>query len=490
MKSEFLIVAKELMEAERRPMSPRELVDLGLKRQLFSDNVSGKTPHQTMKSKLSVHIRRLRDASPFVRVSPGRFYLRHLLDGSKRPFEAKPIRPPKSMERVLAYETTSLDRLTNWQGLHTKWKRVTRALFSQQTPLYRPRFEIEQDDRYTQVLTYVLVSRGNALLAYRRGTYNRVDHFLQGSFCVGFGGHVIEADLDLFNAETLGVYECAARELTEELRLPKQDRERLMKREGLEIVGLINDDSSDVGRRHLAIVMKYEVSPSTDWSRPERGEKAITQLQWISADAPGRAWLWTFEYWSQLCLRQFAPQLIRARPAYRLIRKSPLRPPHLLCVIGPVGSGKTLATEVLREDFGYREINTGHVVAKLTNVPPVPKTQRQRFQKKAWEFISSPDGPRRLASELLKMVREKKSERVLIDGLRQSTTLRELRNLADDLKIGVIFVHTPADLAYSFYSERIVHGATMAEFLTARSAPVEAEVESLISISDAVLYNW
>ena len=73
MKSEFLIVAKELMEAERRPMSPRELVDLGLKRQLFSDNVAGKTPYQTMKSKLSVHIRRLREASPLCDQLPAGF---------------------------------------------------------------------------------------------------------------------------------------------------------------------------------------------------------------------------------------------------------------------------------------------------------------------------------------------------------------------------------------------------------------------------------
>ena len=57
MKSEFLIVAKRLMETERKSMSPRELVDLGHQRQLFSDNMAGKTPHQTMKAKLSVHIR-------------------------------------------------------------------------------------------------------------------------------------------------------------------------------------------------------------------------------------------------------------------------------------------------------------------------------------------------------------------------------------------------------------------------------------------------
>src|SRR5271170_4146592 len=103
MKSEFLIVAKRLMETEKKPLSPRHLVDLGHKRQLFSDNIAGKTPYQTMKSKLSVHIRRFGEASPFVRTGPGLFYLRALLSGGEAPFDARPIRPPKSREKVLAF---------------------------------------------------------------------------------------------------------------------------------------------------------------------------------------------------------------------------------------------------------------------------------------------------------------------------------------------------------------------------------------------------
>jgi hypothetical protein len=62
--------------------------------------------------------------------------------------------------------------------------------------------------------------------------------------------------------------------------------------------------------------------------------------------------------------------------------------------------------------------------------------------------------------------------------------------LAGDLRIGIVFVHTPPDLAYSFYADRIEQGASMDEFLSVRSAPVEAEVESMIAIADAVLYNW
>jgi hypothetical protein len=62
--------------------------------------------------------------------------------------------------------------------------------------------------------------------------------------------------------------------------------------------------------------------------------------------------------------------------------------------------------------------------------------------------------------------------------------------LAGDRRVGVIFVHTPADQAYSFYASRIAQGASMSDFLATRSTEVEDEVESLISSADAVLYNW
>lgn len=489
MKSEFLIVAKRLMETEKKPMSPRELVDLGQRCQLFSDNVAGKTPYQTMKSKLSVHIRRFGETSPFVRTAPGRFFLRSLLNGDEAPFDAKPIRPQASQEKVLAYRTSELNEISTWQGIQKTWRRPARKIFALQ-PYYIHRFDVEQNNDFTQILTYILVKRGDALLAYRRGTYSRVDKFLQGAFCVGFGGHVAEVDLDLFNIDTMGIYECAARELAEELQLPDLDTQRLRGREGLQVIGIINDDSSDVGRRHLAFVMQYEVSSDSRWDQPERGEKAITQLRWISEGQPGRVWLWDFEYWSQLCLREFAPRLALARPAYRLLRKRPLRPPHILLVIGAAGSGKTLATEVLKADFGYEEINSGKVIASLIGSPPIPETPRSEFQRKAWAFISSSDGPERLAKLLLEAAKALDAPRVLIDGIRQRATLDALRSMAVDTRIGIIFVHTPADQSYRFYSSRIAQGASVSDFLAARSAQVESEVESLILYADAVLYNW
>lgn len=164
MKSEFLVVAQALMEMEKRPMSARELVDLAHQRQLFSDNIAGETPHQTMKSKLSVHIRRFGEHSPFVRTQAGRFYLSSLLDGTVPPFPSKPFIPTQSQENVLVFRRDELDAITTWQGLQPKWRRASKRIFQGSSPAYLPRFEVEQDDQYTQVVTYVLVCRGASVL--------------------------------------------------------------------------------------------------------------------------------------------------------------------------------------------------------------------------------------------------------------------------------------------------------------------------------------
>ena len=151
--------------------------------------------------------------------------------------------------------------------------------------------------------------------------------------------------------------------------------------------------------------------------------RQLPNCRWIAADEPGRVGLWNFEYWSQLCLREFTSELTLARSAYRLIKRSLLKPPHILCVIGPVGSGKTVATEVLKSEFGYQEINTGRVVAELLDIPPVPQTPRREFQQKAWQFIHRSDGPVRLARSLAEIARNMNSGRLLVDGLRQKARL-------------------------------------------------------------------
>lgn len=487
MKSEFLIVARKLLEAEKRAMTAKELVDIALDRRLFTDKVAGRTPHQTMKAKLSVHIRTRGERSIFVRTRPGRFYLRHLLDGQQNIYVAPPLHPPKTGEKVLVFPSTWLDKHERFQGIKKVWRETTRKLLSTDVCQYMPRLEAEEDNDQKQVLTYIMVSRRHKLLAFKRGTYSRVEDFLRGCDCVGFGGHVAELDRTLFNSRDLGLTDNAVRELAEEITLPQKDIVRLRNRQGLRIVGLLNDDSSAVGRRHFAFVLKYEVSNDQSWKRPVRGEKSITRLRWVD---PASVSLWDFEYWSQLCLREYFPKYVRAHPAYLIRRRSPLKPPHVLCVLGALGSGKSETTKVLCKDFGYKEVNSGQVLAKLLRVPPVPQTGRDTFHKLAWEFINTQQGPRLLAEAMWQKVKALSSPRVLIDGIRQKATLQELRELAKPTRVGLLFVDTPSDVACKFYTKRAETPTSIHDFLKVREALVEQEVEQLIGISDAVLYNW
>jgi predicted NUDIX family phosphoesterase/adenylate kinase family enzyme len=485
--SEFLLVAQKLLEIEKRPMRPKELVKLAFDRQFFSDNIAGQTPWQTMKAKLSVHVRRLGERSVFVRTEPGKFYLRHLLDG-ETVYPAPPLVPPRTHERVLVFSTNELDPLMTFQGVTRHWQPLLKKITKTLLPHYQPRLTVEDDEKYTQILTYILVTKKGRVLAYRRGTYNRAAEFLRGSFCVGFGGHVVDSDPTLFSESPLGLADSAIRELSEELRLPDADVQRLKEGEGLEIIGALNDDSSPVGRRHLAFVMQYEVSDDPAWQKPERGEKSITQLQWLG-DTTSRPQLSRFEYWSQLCLREFAAKLSSAQAAFLIRQRARMKPPHLLCVVGEVGSGKSEATRVLTSEFGYREINSGRILADLMGIRPIPKTRREEFQRRAEKFINKTNGPQRLAKRLWSEAEKIDSDRILIDGLRHKSTLAELRSAANR-RVGVIFVETPHDVAFSFYRSRFARGCSIEEFVRVREAAVEREVRSLIDEADVVLYNW
>lgn len=441
-----------------------------------------------MKSKLSVHVRTNGEASPFVRTEPGRFYLRSLLEPGQEPYHAKPVQKPKSVEDVLVFSGDWLDNKRRFQGIKRSWKRIYKDLLRPTVCAYLNRRIAETINTHKQVLTYVMVTRKGQVLTYKRGNYNRVEDFLKGSECIGFGGHVSGSDLDLLSSEDMGVMECAIRELSEELELPALDIKRLRDQEGLKCVGVLNDDSSIVGQRHFAFVFQYEVSDDPAWDTPQRGEKSITQLRWLNPNSEIIP-IWHFEYWSQLCLREYFPDLCNATPAYRIHRRRPLQRPQLLCVLGTVGSGKSEVTKILCREHGYHEVNTGRLVAKLLGIPPVPQTPREEFQKKAWHFIQSSNAPQKLA-EAIWAYAQNSDKKLLVDGIRQKTTLDSLRSLAGNKNIGLVYVHTLPDLAYRFYKDREKNDCSIFNFLEVRNAPVEYDVEEMIGQADATLYNW
>ena len=390
-------------------MRPKELVELAFERQLFSDNIAGQTPAQTMKAKLSVHVRRLGDDSYFVRTEPGKFYLRHLLNG-ETVYPAPPLVPPRTHERVLTFSTNELDPLMTFQGVTRRWQPLLKKITKTLRPHYQPRLTVEDDKNYTQILTYILVTKKGRVLAYRRGTYNRAAEFLRGSFCVGiWWAHKIDSDPTLFSESPLGLADSAIRELSEELRLPDADVQRLKEGQALEIIGALNDDSSPVGRRHLAFVMRYEVSDDPGVAEAGAGRE-IDHATSVARRHDFTSTLISIRVLVSVVFARICRQ-IKQSPACFLIRqRARMRPPHLLCVVGEVGSGKSEATRVLTSEFGYHEINSGRVLAELIGIPPNSDTPREEFQRRAKQFIGKTNGPRRLARRL--RLRLKKSSQI------------------------------------------------------------------------------
>jgi len=348
----------------------------------------------------------------------------------------------------------------------------------------------ELDDLHKQMLVYILVRRPGQILAYRRGTFSLTDRMLVGRDCVGFGGHVNDTDADLFSDDLVGVNGAVARELLEELAMPDADREQLTLGRGFSIIGYLNDDSSDVGRRHFAVVVEYWVAKPEDWDLPIRGEESIAKIRWLPTES-GVSKAEHFEYWSQLVLRNFFPKMLRNEASFRVAKRRLLVPPHWLVVAGEVGSGKTEACKLLRDEFGYREVKTGLVMAQLLGLPPIPDTPREEFQRAASSFISAPLGVDRLV-EAIEVAAEDvgRSKRVLIDGVRHVATLDQLRDLDRSRKIGLLYIATPPDVAFEFYRTREAPGASIHDFLRVRDAPGEEEVQDLLARADAVIDNW
>ncbi len=482
-------------------MKPRELVELALDEQILSDKLHGKTPFKTMQARLSVDIVKRGSESEFIRTSPGTFYLRAFIgenvapDGSKpllsasntdgalvAPYSAPRRAPAKPDEMVLVTPATVVARHFAFQGIRAVPAKTMRRLIASGQCRYVNRLVAEESEEYKQIITYVLVRRDRQVLCFRRGEFNRAASFLRGSLCIGFGGHVTETDLSIFSYKDMGISSSALREIEEEISVPAS---RIVQR--LRLIGVINDDSSSVGRKHLGIVYECSLPPDIN---PTKGEASINQLRWIDLKRD-RIDLNDFEYWSQLCWRAYFPRLARGQPAFRVVRRGVFTRSHVVAIIGAIGSGKSETTKYLCKDHGYAEVNSGRVLAKLLAAPPVPRTRRNNFQKKALQFIKSPDGPLKLATAISAVIQKIKKDKIVVDGIRHRATLDALRVLVRPARIAVVFVHAAPDVALNFIRRReAIRSTTTKSLLEIYSAPVEHEVRQIISDADAVIYNW
>jgi predicted NUDIX family phosphoesterase len=129
-----------------------------------------------------------------------------------------------------------------WQGVRGADLEAFLALVEREGR-YEPRDEMERDPDFKQVIPYVVLRSGTDYFLMRR-TRAGADRRLHDLWSIGIGGHLNPAD----GTVAAGLQ----REWAEELEAGFVPEFRF--------VGLLNDDTTDVGRVHLGLVFEAEAA--------------------------------------------------------------------------------------------------------------------------------------------------------------------------------------------------------------------------------------
>ena len=154
-----------------------------------------------------------------------------------------------------------------------------------------PRDEAEGDERYLQIVPYVVFVSHGLIFHYERPKVGGESR-LQRQWSVGIGGHLNDADLSKHEHP---FFAGMARELAEEVEYDGGPH--------LQALGFIHDPRTAVGRVHLGVC--YQVW--LDEPKIRLLEDGPTALGWESWQH-----LWDrrerFETWSRICLEAMRPE--------------------------------------------------------------------------------------------------------------------------------------------------------------------------------------
>ena len=202
----------------------------------------------------------------------------------------------KDDEMILVVPTELFRSLGYFQGFCGEPRRYA-DLLSPDNLAFRRRGAMESNPAFKQLIPYMLFTHTGAdgrvsVFGYVRGK-GMGEARLHNLMSVGVGGHINESDLARAARPNDGrdVYrEGLLRELREEVAVESPYTES--------VVGLINDDQTEVGKVHLGIVHRFELeSPRVTPNEPDLIESGFYGVRDLLES--GRA----FETWSSIALR-------------------------------------------------------------------------------------------------------------------------------------------------------------------------------------------
>jgi predicted NUDIX family phosphoesterase len=209
----------------------------------------------------------------------------------------------KHQEHIVAIKASALAHLP--EGIN----RIGLIPFSEQFghhTVIAQRASLEVDENYRQVIPYFMLidkTNGNVIVPYRRvgGGEDR----LLDKVSIGFGGHVDLIDLRGGDNSHLSLIDtilgAVHRELGEEVEFaPAPDGQE--HNFGMFDVGVLIDNSNEVGRVHVGVVLAIDINTELPFSSKEEGIEMLTPGTPAEILAAG----YNLENWSKIVLEHLA----------------------------------------------------------------------------------------------------------------------------------------------------------------------------------------
>jgi predicted NUDIX family phosphoesterase len=194
-------------------------------------------------------------------------------------------------EQVLVVPRSAFEEQGYFQGTQTGADKYINALMQPGIAQFMDREAAEQDPSFKQIIPYGIFRYDGKILHYTRGGSSG-EARLHDKGSLGIGGHINPIDNQ---DHTMGIATYMAgveREVSEEITINGSFSQK--------VIGVINDDSNDVGAVHLGVVHLFELSTNDVTSN----ESALANLQFLSPDELMQPTLYDkLETWSQLALQ-------------------------------------------------------------------------------------------------------------------------------------------------------------------------------------------
>jgi predicted NUDIX family phosphoesterase len=192
------------------------------------------------------------------------------------------------MEHVLVIKRALFDALGSFQGFQPEVERYLPSFLAAGNNFFMERPAAESDPTHKQLIPYSIFRHAGRYLVYRRGGASG-EKRLVAKQSVGIGGHINPVDQSQDSLGETMYFNGIEREIAEELVLGGTHTQR--------VIGLINDDSNEVGSVHLGVVHLFDLSSGDVRSN----EDAIQDIRFETLESlhEGRE---SLETWSRICV--------------------------------------------------------------------------------------------------------------------------------------------------------------------------------------------